>query len=74
MAFLALFQVINLRSLRPLDDQTIIESVMKTNHLVTVEGGWHHCGIGSEVVALIMESKQKKFFSPFICVWAVVFF
>ncbi|RUS82134.1 hypothetical protein EGW08_010108 [Elysia chlorotica] len=49
-------EVINLRTLRPLDDQTIIESVMKTNHLVTVESGWHHCGIGAEVVALVMES------------------
>ena len=50
-------QVINLRTLRPLDVEPIIKSVMKTNHVVTVEGGWHHCGIGSEIVAQIMESK-----------------
>jgi len=35
--------------------------VMKTNHLVTVEGGWHHCGIGSEVVARIMESSAFNY-------------
>jgi len=49
-------EVINLRSLRPFDDETIIKSVMKTNHLVTVEGGWPHCGIGAEIVARVMES------------------
>jgi len=49
-------EVINLRSLRPLDEETIINSVMKTNHLVTVEGGWPQSGIGSEICARIMES------------------
>lgn len=61
-------EVINLRSLRPLDEQTIINSIMKTNHLVTVEGGWPQCGIGSEICARIIESKQSvldtdKFFN-----------
>lgn len=50
-------EVINLRSLRPLDDETIFNSVMKTHHLVTVEGGWPTCGIGSEICARIMESR-----------------
>ncbi len=49
-------EVINLRSLRPLDTETIIKSVMKTNHLVTVEGGWPQSGIGSEICARIIES------------------
>jgi len=49
-------EVINLRSLRPLDRKTIAESVKKTNHLVTVEEGWPQCGIGSEISASIMES------------------
>jgi pyruvate dehydrogenase E1 component beta subunit len=49
-------EVINLRSLRPLDSETIIKSVMKTNHLVTVEGGWPQSGIGSEICARIIES------------------
>lgn len=50
-------EVINLRSLRPLDEETIINSVIKTNHIVTVEGGWPQSGIGSEICARIMESK-----------------
>lgn len=50
-------EVINLRSLRPLDRTTIVESVMKTNRLVTVEGGWPQCGIGSEVCAAVFESE-----------------
>lgn len=49
-------EVINLRSLRPLDRQTIIDSVKKTNRLVTVESGWPSCGIGSEICAAIFES------------------
>ncbi|MFQ5955459.1 MAG: pyruvate dehydrogenase complex E1 component subunit beta [Kiloniellales bacterium] len=48
-------EVINLRSLRPLDSATIIESVEKTNRLVTVEEGWPFAGIGSELAAQIME-------------------
>ncbi|KAI8901839.1 thiamine diphosphate-binding protein [Globomyces pollinis-pini] len=49
-------EVINLRTIRPLDIDTIIASVKKTNHLVTVEGGWPQFGVGSEIVAQIMES------------------
>lgn len=48
-------EVINLRSIRPLDVETIFKSVQKTNHLVTVEGGWPQSGIGSEICARIME-------------------
>ena len=51
-------EVINLRSLRPLDTEAIISSVMKTHHLVTVEVGWPQCGVGSEVIASVMESKH----------------
>ena len=50
-------EVINLRSIRPLDDETIINSVKKTNHLVTVEGGWPQFGVGAEICARIIESK-----------------
>jgi len=48
-------EVINLRTLRPLDTETIVESLKKTNRLVTVEEGWPYAGIGSEIVAQIME-------------------
>lgn len=50
-------EVINLRSLRPLDMDTIIQSVVKTKHLLTVEQGWPQCGIGAEVSARIAESE-----------------
>jgi pyruvate dehydrogenase E1 component beta subunit len=50
-------EVINLRSLRPLDTETIVKSVKKTNHLVTVEEGWPQSGVGSEIIAQIMESE-----------------
>ena len=48
-------EVINLRSLRPLDTETIVNSVKKTNRLVTVEEGWPFAGIGSELAAQMME-------------------
>lgn len=48
-------QVINLRTIRPLDVEAVEKSVMKTNHLVTVEGGWPQFGVGAEICARIME-------------------
>ncbi len=46
-------EVIDLRTLRPLDAATIVESVKRTNRLVTVEEGWGRCGIGAEVAAVV---------------------
>jgi pyruvate dehydrogenase E1 component beta subunit len=48
-------EVIDLRTVRPLDTATIAASVRKTNRLVTVEEGWPVAGIGSEIAALAME-------------------
>jgi len=48
-------ELIDLRSLRPLDTATVIESVKKTNRLVTVEQGWPVCSIGSEIAAQVTE-------------------
>jgi pyruvate dehydrogenase E1 component beta subunit len=48
-------EVIDLRTLRPMDHATIIASVKKTGRLVTVEEGWSICGIGSEISAVVME-------------------
>lgn len=48
-------EVINLRTIRPLDRYTILESVKKTNRIVSVEEGWPFAGIGSEIAALIGE-------------------
>eukprot|EP00300_Choanocystis_sp_HF-7_P037879 c5427_g1_i2.p2 GENE.c5427_g1_i2~~c5427_g1_i2.p2 ORF type:complete len:279 (+),score=57.97 c5427_g1_i2:169-1005(+) len=49
-------EVINLRSLRPMDRQAIIDSVKKTSRLVTVEEGWPESGIGSEILSIVCES------------------
>jgi pyruvate dehydrogenase E1 component beta subunit len=48
-------EVINLRSLRPFDTASIIESVKKTNRIVTVEEGWPFAGIGAEVAMQVIE-------------------
>ena len=48
-------EVIDLRSLRPLDTATLVASVRKTNRLVTCEEGWAYAGIGSELAAQMME-------------------
>src|ERR1700733_12104737 len=48
-------EVINLRSLRPLDTAAIVESVKKTNHIVSVEEGWPFAGIGAEVAMQVIE-------------------
>jgi pyruvate dehydrogenase E1 component beta subunit len=48
-------ELIDLRTLRPLDSATVIESVKKTGRLVTVEEGWPQGGIGAELSALVME-------------------
>lgn len=49
-------EVIDLRTIRPLDVETIVESVKKTNRCVSVEEGWPAAGIGSEIAAVIMEN------------------
>jgi pyruvate dehydrogenase E1 component beta subunit len=46
-------EVIDLRTLRPLDTGTIIESVKKTNRIVTVEEGWGQSGVGAEIAARV---------------------
>ncbi len=48
-------EVIDLRTLRPLDSDTIIESVKKTSRLVSAEEGWGPMGVGAEVVARVIE-------------------
>jgi pyruvate dehydrogenase E1 component beta subunit len=48
-------EVIDLRTLRPLDKSAILASLAKTNHLVVVEEGWPTCSIASEIAAIVME-------------------
>jgi pyruvate dehydrogenase E1 component beta subunit len=48
-------EVIDLRTLKPMDSGTILESVKKTGRLVTVEEGWKQSGVGAEIAARTME-------------------
>eukprot|EP00775_Hariotina_reticulata_P013465 gene13465-13591_t len=57
-------EVINLRSLKPLDRETIADSVRKTHHLVSVEEGWPQSGIGAEISALAMEEFFDELDAP----------
>lgn len=54
-------EVINLRSIRPLDRDTILNSVKKTHRLVTIEDGWSQSGIGSEIISLVNETDAFDF-------------
>jgi pyruvate dehydrogenase E1 component beta subunit len=48
-------EVIDLRTLRPLDTETVLASLAKTNRLVVAEEGWPTCSIASEIIAVCME-------------------
>ena len=48
-------EIIDLRTIRPLDEDCIIASVEKTNRLITVEEGWTMAGIGAEISAMVMQ-------------------
>ena len=48
-------QVINLRTLKPIDRDTIVASIRKTHRLVSTEEGWPQCGIGAEIMAIATE-------------------
>ncbi len=64
-------EVIDLRTLRPLDTETVIASVRKTNRIVSVEEGWPYAGIGAELAALIMEGAFDWLDAPLKRVTAV---
>jgi pyruvate dehydrogenase E1 component beta subunit len=48
-------EVIDLRTLKPMDSERIIESVKKTNRVITVEEGWRQSGVGAEIAAIVTE-------------------
>ena len=52
-------EVIDLRTLRPMDTDTIIESVKKTGRIVTVEEGWPQSGIGAEIAARVVAERLR---------------
>jgi len=57
-------EVLDLRSLRPLDDEAILASVRKTNRAVVVEEGWPHAGIGAQLVDLIQRDAFDDLDAP----------
>jgi pyruvate dehydrogenase E1 component beta subunit len=57
-------ELIDPRTLRPLDLETILESVRKTNHCVVVEEGWPHGGVGANLSALITEQAFDHLDAP----------
>ena len=59
-------EVIDPRTLRPLDIQTIVNSVKKTNHAVIVEEGWPQCGIGAEIQSRIYENAFDYLDAPVV--------
>ena len=63
-------EVIDLRTLRPLDRETIAASVAKTNRIVAVEEGWPYAGITSEIAATVMETSFDDLDAPLVRVCA----
>ncbi len=59
-------EVIDLRTIRPLDTATIIASIARTNRIVTVEEGWPVAGIGSEIAAVVMEQGFDHLDAPLV--------
>ncbi|HTV31960.1 MAG TPA: pyruvate dehydrogenase complex E1 component subunit beta [Methylocella sp.] len=59
-------EVIDLRTLRPMDSETILQSVKKTNRCVTIEEGWPQNGVGAEIIARIMEGAFDDLDAPVI--------
>ena len=59
-------EVIDLRTLRPLDYDTVIKSVMKTNRLVTVEEGWPQGSVGSYIASEVMQQAFDYLDAPVI--------
>ena len=59
-------EVIDLQSLRPIDSETIINSVKKTNRLITVEESWPFASIGSEIVNIVQKDAFDFLDAPII--------
>jgi pyruvate dehydrogenase E1 component beta subunit len=57
-------EVVDLRSLRPLDEATLVASVSKTSRCVVAEEGWPHCGIGAQVVDIIQREAFDSLDAP----------
>ena len=56
-------EVVDLRSIRPLDSETLLNSVIKTKRIVVVDNGWIHFGVSAEIISVITESIFDKLIS-----------
>ena len=63
-------EVIDLRTIRPMDTETIVKSVMKTGRCISVEEGWPQSGVGAEVAARVMEKAFDYLDAPVLRVTA----
>ena len=59
-------EVINLRSIKPMDVEAIVKSVKKTGHIIALESGFPSFGVGAEILALTMEYAQYLYVSEMI--------
>jgi pyruvate dehydrogenase E1 component beta subunit len=59
-------EVIDLRTIRPMDSETIVQSVTKTGRCVTVEEGWPQSGVGAEIIARLMEGAFDYLDAPVV--------
>lgn len=59
-------EVIDLRTIRPMDTETVLNSVRRTNRIVSVEEGWPTAGIGSELAAVMMEQAFDDLDAPLV--------
>ncbi len=59
-------EVIDLRTLRPLDTETVVNSVKKTHRLISVEEGWPFAGVGAELTAVMMEQAFDDLDAPVV--------
>jgi pyruvate dehydrogenase E1 component beta subunit len=59
-------EVIDLRSLRPLDSASLVEAVRRTNRAVVIEQGWATCGVSAEISALLMEQAFDYLDAPVV--------
>ncbi len=57
-------EIIDLRTIRPLDKEAVLTSLAKTNNLIVAEEGWHTCSVGSEITSICMEEGFDDLDSP----------
>ena len=57
-------EIIDIRSLKPLDEDLLLKSIKKTGRMVVIDGGWKTCGVGAEIAALVAEKAFADLQAP----------